>query len=86
MLQTASTPRENASDVFVANVSNSLALAVFGYSKDPITSIATFITYAVGRMLSIPLHVIIYVPLCYLVCDRMKKVMYNFNDEKREDE
>lgn len=72
--------------VFVANVSNSLALAVFGYTKDPITSIATFITYAVGRMLSIPLHVIIYVPLCYLVCDRMKKVMYNFNDEKREDE
>lgn len=70
--------------VFIANISNSLALAVFGYTKDPITSFATFITYAFGRMLSIPLHIVIYVPLCYLVVERMKKIVYNFNDENKE--
>ena len=59
--------------IFVANLSNSTALAVFAYTKDPITSFGTFIVFAFSRMVSIPFHVIVYVPLCYLICRRLNK-------------
>lgn len=59
--------------VLVANVCNSAAMAIFAYTKEPITSFGAFIVYAFSRMISIPLHIIVYVPICYLVCDKLNK-------------
>ena len=59
--------------ILFANLSNSVAMAVFAYTADPVTSFSTFIVYAVGRMGSIPVHVIIYTPICYIVVKNLKQ-------------
>jgi len=59
--------------ILVANIANSAAMAIFAYTKDPITSFGAFVLYAFSRMISIPLHIIVYVPLCYLVCEKLNK-------------
>ena len=59
--------------ILFANLSNSVAMAVFSYTADPVTSFSTFIVYAVGRMGSIPVHIIIYTPICYIVIKNLKQ-------------
>lgn len=61
--------------IFFANLCNSAAMAIFAYTKDPITSVGTFIAYAISRMVSIPIHVIVYVPLCYLSCTKLNNYL-----------
>lgn len=60
--------------ITVANLANSAALAVFGHTSDPVSSFGLFMAYAFARMISIPFHVVLYVPLCYILCERMKKI------------
>ena len=69
--------------IFVANLANSFALAMFGYVGGASDNIKTFLVFAISRMASIPVHVIVYVPLCYLIVERMKKIMF-IEDENSE--
>ena len=63
-----------------SNIINSLALVLLGYTSEPVSNFKMFLTYAIPRLVSIPIHVAIYVPVCYLVCEKMKKTkIYNFN-------
>ena len=63
----------------LANLVNSLALVLLGYSSEPVTNVSLFFAYAIPRLVSIPIHVLIYVPVCYLICEKMKKIkMFNF--------
>ena len=59
--------------ILVANICNSAAMAIFAYTKEPITSLSMFLVYAVSRMASIPLHIVVYVPICFIVCEKLKK-------------
>lgn len=61
--------------IFVANLANSFALAIFGYIPNKAESLKIFMIFAISRMASIPVHIIVYVPLCYLIVERMKKIM-----------
>lgn len=64
-----------------ANVFNSLALVLLGYTSSPVTNLNMFFAYAIPRMVSIPVHVIIYVPVCYLICEKIKKInIFYFNN------
>lgn len=65
--------------IFVANICNSTAMAVFAYTKDPITSLGAFIIYAFSRMVSIPFHIIVYVPICYLTCEKLNNYLTEVN-------
>lgn len=56
-----------------ANVFNSFALAILGFSSKPITDLSMFIVYASSRLGSIPIHVVIYVPICFIICESIKK-------------
>ena len=38
-------------------------------------SVKIFLIVAISRMVSIPVHILVYVPLCYLIVERMKKIM-----------
>ena len=58
-----------------ANIFNTIANVVFGYTKDPISDLTMFLIYAGGRLVSIPIHVAIYLPICYVVCEAIKNVM-----------
>ena len=60
----------------IANVCNSMALAITGYASQDITDLKMFIAYAVTRFVSIPVHAAIFIPVCYLVCDRLKKISF----------
>lgn len=63
----------------LANLLNSLALVLLGYTSEKVTNITMFLAYAIPRLVSIPIHVVIYVPVCYLICEKMKKIkMFNF--------
>ena len=68
--------------IFISNLSNSLAMAVFGYTKNPISNVGMFLAFYIPRLISIPMHMIIYVPLCYIVCERMRKFIFNIDDNK----
>lgn len=61
--------------IFVANLANSFALAIFGYIPNKADSVKIFLIFAISRMVSIPVHILVYVPLCYLIVERMKKIM-----------
>lgn len=69
--------------ILVANLANSFALAIFGYVSGAGENIKTFLVFAISRMVSIPVHVIVYVPICYLIVERMKKIMF-IDEEKSE--
>lgn len=58
----------------VANLCNSLALVIYGYTSEPINDIKMFIAYAIPRLVSIPIHIIIFIPICYIVCEKFKKI------------
>ncbi len=58
----------------IANLFNSFALAYLGYSSTTVSDLGTFLAYAIPRLISIPIHVIIYIPVCYLVCEKFKKI------------
>ena len=60
----------------IANVSNTFAMVVLGYSSEPITNISLFLAYAIPRLISVPIHIIIYIPICYMVCDKFKKIKF----------
>ena len=57
----------------IANICNTFALVILGYSSSEITNVLLFIGYAIPRLISVPIHVIIYVPICYIVCEKFKK-------------
>lgn len=59
----------------IANISNTVALVLLGFTE-PINNIMLFITYAIPRLLSVPIHVIIYIPICYIVCEKFKKIKF----------
>ena len=59
----------------IANIANTLALVLLGYT-DPINNIMLFMAYAIPRLLSVPIHVIIYIPICYIVCEKFKKIKF----------
>lgn len=60
----------------IANISNTFAMVMLGYSSEPITNISLFFTYAIPRLISIPIHIIIYIPICYMVCEKFKKIKF----------
>ena len=59
----------------IANIANTLALVLLAYTY-PINNIMLFMTYAIPRLLSVPIHVIIYIPICYIVCEKFKKIKF----------
>ena len=62
----------------IANISNSFALIIAGYTSTVVENFEMFMTYAIPRLASIPIHVLLYVPVCYLVCEKIKKIkMFN---------
>jgi len=60
----------------IANICNTLALVLLGYSSDEITNVLLFIAYAIPRLISVPIHVIIYIPICFVVCEKFKKIKF----------
>lgn len=58
----------------IANISNTMALVLLGFTE-PINNISLFMAYAIPRLLSVPIHVIIYIPICYIVCEKFKKII-----------
>ena len=59
----------------IANIANSFALVVYGYSSTNVENLKMFIAYAIPRLVSIPIHVLIYIPVCYIVCEKIKKIL-----------
>lgn len=59
-----------------ANISNSFALALLGYSSSKINNLLFFLAYAIPRLVSVPIHVVLYVPVCYLICEKFKKIAF----------
>lgn len=59
-----------------ANIANSFALAVLGYSSSKINNLLLFLAYAIPRLVSVPIHVALYVPVCYLLCEKFKKIAF----------
>lgn len=59
----------------IANIFNSAALVLLGYSTDPINDFKMFILYAIERLVSVPIHIVIYIPVCYFVCEAVKKII-----------
>lgn len=59
-----------------ANITNSFALAVLGYSSSEINNLLLFVAYAVPRLISVPIHVALYVPICYLLCEKFKNIAF----------
>lgn len=60
----------------IANVSNTIAMVLLGFTSQPITNLSLFLTFAVARLISVPIHIIIYIPICYMVCDKFEKIKY----------
>lgn len=60
----------------IANLSNTMAMVILGFNSEPITNISLFFAYAIPRLISIPIHIIIYIPICYMVCEKFKKIKF----------
>lgn len=58
----------------IANICNTFALVILGYTSSEITNVLLFLGYAIPRLISVPIHVIIYIPICYIVCEKFKKI------------